>query len=333
MADETTPTVPAFPEPGLCKGSTNHSLHYFFEEGSLYIRLTGSLVVYCLFASILAKRAAFFGDLSVLPAPTAVAVPPGSPDRKKAKAKALEDARKSWEAGNGRTEHSPLELQSTEAQFEAFIECIFMTHGPESLQARPSEFYRMALEVADMFHAPTVIERAVVRLQACKELPPVWCLYLAIEYGVQKWIEPAFRALVRTPLQDLTVTQIREIGFSPYIILAETQAKILQHRALCALTVPPVTHGSSCTNHDKCNNSWSHAWWGESVKHGIAVALIHPAGMPAKKILSSLPNLITSYHMKPDCRKLTIKALADKPSVLLREEAFIAAAIREMKKF
>jgi hypothetical protein len=38
--DETT-TVTTFPAPGLCRPDSNRSLHYFFDDGSIFIRVCG----------------------------------------------------------------------------------------------------------------------------------------------------------------------------------------------------------------------------------------------------------------------------------------------------
>ncbi|KAF7360796.1 hypothetical protein MVEN_00811600 [Mycena venus] len=124
------------------------------------------------------------------------------------------------------------------------------------------------------------------------------------------------------------------MGFSPYVILAETKAKISEHRALCAVTTPPVTHAAHCEDHTACSNSFAHAWWGEAGKTGIAIVLVHPALIPAKRILTTIPDLNTSWQMAPSCRKRTAMALKDDAlKVLLREEVFIANAIKELKKF
>jgi hypothetical protein len=39
-SDETT-TVTTFPAPGLCRPDSNRSLHYFFDDGSIFIRVRG----------------------------------------------------------------------------------------------------------------------------------------------------------------------------------------------------------------------------------------------------------------------------------------------------
>jgi hypothetical protein len=169
-------------------------------------------------------------------------------------------------------------------------------------------------------------------LSACNDFDPILRLQLAIRYAITEWINPAFRCLIYAPLSSLTSAQIEQLGFHAYVILAKTQSKITTHRILCALTVPPVEHGETCDDHTACNKSWAHAWWGESIKHGVAVALIHPNHVPAQKIIHQLPNIITSWHMLEECRRQTVRSLAVSPSRLLQEEGIIMAAIEELKK-
>ncbi|KAJ6498412.1 hypothetical protein C8R47DRAFT_1259941 [Mycena vitilis] len=198
------------------------------------------------------------------------------------------------EEPNGQTLFTALILQPTEAEIEVLLECIYLQNGAEKLQAQTTDFFLTALAMGEFFSAPILTEMGTKWLSTHQVLHPTMRISLAIRFHVPQWIEPAFRTLTRTPLRSLTVAQINELGFSPYIILAETQAKIAEHRTFCALTVPPVIHGSHCPDPPSCNKSFAHAWWGESVKHGIAVAMIHPARMPAKKIVSSLSDLITT---------------------------------------
>ncbi|KAJ6578021.1 hypothetical protein B0H19DRAFT_1337940 [Mycena capillaripes] len=333
MQVDTTPTVPNFPPPGLYRADNNRSVHYFFDDGSIFIRLRSSNVVYSVWGSVLSKRSVFFSDLASLMEPLKVDRGVASATDSDSKSNiALEVARKAQNSatGNGRSETEPLELQATEAEFEAFLECIFIQLG--DLKARSCEFWQMVLRMADFFNAISVMETAIDWLTKHNS-DPVLCLHLATEYKVAKWFDPAFRALVHTPLSSLTSIQQNLLGFSAYIILAETKAKIMEHRALSALLPPPVVHSRHCDDAAECARSWGHAWWGESVKTGVAIALIHPSQMPAAKVLACLPNINTSWHMPPSCRKLTVDSLGNTDSVFSWEDKFIAAAIKELKKF
>ncbi|KAJ7459193.1 hypothetical protein B0H11DRAFT_1737316, partial [Mycena galericulata] len=187
------------------------------------------------------------------------------------------------------------------------------------------------LEMADFLNSSAVTKTAIHWLGQRKDFEPVLRLQLAIRYGIKDWFASAFRRLIHTPLTSLTSDGIDMIGFDAFVILATTQSKIISHRTLCALAVPLVEHGPSCNDSAACNKSWAHAWWGESVKHGVAVALIHPNHLPIKKIINSLPNLITSWHMPEECRSQTIHSLKGPTSPLLKEEKMIQAAIEELK--
>lgn len=206
--------------------------------------------------------------------------------------------------------------------------------GEVVLKTRPIAFWALALQTADFFGSPVVTNIAKTWLGDRKDFDPMLRLQFAIKYSIADWITPAFRCLVYLPLSSFTTEELNSIGFAAYRILAETQSKITDHRTLCALTVPPVEHSQECLNSghsDQCNKSWAHAWWGEAIKHGIAVALIHPNRIPGRKILSQLPNIITSYHMVSSCRQQTIRLLSGKDGLLLKEERMISAAVAKLK--
>lgn len=205
--------------------------------------------------------------------------------------------------------------------------------GQASLDRRPASFWLMALELADFFDSSYVTNIAKQHLCSANDLHPAARLHLAMQYRVDEWIERSFRALIDIPLHTLTLGDIHQIGFSPYIILAETKAKIAEHHAFCSLTPPSVEHAADCHNRASCFHSWAHAWWGEAGKQGVAIALVHPTRVPAHIILERLPDIETSWHMSLACRNRTIESLVENPSVLLREEMFIAKAIKELKKF
>ncbi|KAJ7764736.1 hypothetical protein B0H16DRAFT_427547 [Mycena metata] len=333
---------------GACRLGSNQSLHYFWEDGSIFITLADWDIIYSVWGSRLSTFSGFFSDLSTLPQPPDDPTPDPAPsvdsnmpsaDSEPSvplteKAKALQAAHKSKEeGGNGKSVTSPLKIQATPTQFEVFLECIFTQTGDDIQTKRPAEFWMMALEMADFFDCARVRDLATQWLAGYNSLDPALRLNLAMMYAIKDWVKPAVQALARIPLPDLSPEQINLIGFSAYIILAEAKAKITEHRVLCSLTVPEVFHSKYCGDKDACKKVWDHAWWGEATKHGMAVALVHPAQMPARKILASLPNVITSWHMSVECRKLTIKAFTENPSVLLKEERYLAKAIEELQKF
>ncbi|KAJ6526581.1 hypothetical protein DFH09DRAFT_1328426 [Mycena vulgaris] len=272
---------------GLCQPGTNHSENYFWSDGSIFIRPGDSNVIYSVTGSRLSKVSSFFADLDALPTPPTVDLTPSTLPPSEEKNQEITRQVKE-RGGDGKSVDSPLWVQATPTEFEVFLECLFVNNAAQDiLKKRPMAFWKIALKMADFFDCPTVTEVAIRWLSVHADLDPFLRLQLAIEYHLSDWVGPAFSAIVHTPLTSLTAEQITMIGFSPYIILAETQAKITKHRTLCSLTIPPVTHSNTfCsgeTTQASCAKAWAHAWWGESIKHGVAVALLHPAQMPARK--------------------------------------------------
>ncbi|KAJ7912801.1 hypothetical protein B0H13DRAFT_2327014 [Mycena leptocephala] len=213
---------------GLREAGTNHSLNYFYKDGSVYIKPHNSSVIYCVWGSCLAKFSEFFNDLLSLANPNPTISPSGGSGADcKMEKKPVETARKKAEesGGDGKSEGSPLWTQPTEAAFEVFLECVFSELGQDVLKTRPVAFWVIALEMADFFGAPLVTRSAKRGLSACKDFDPILRLQLAIRYAITEWINPAFRRLIYAPLSSLTSAQIEQLGFHAYVILAKTSPK------------------------------------------------------------------------------------------------------------
>ncbi|KAJ7152003.1 hypothetical protein C8R46DRAFT_1121725, partial [Mycena filopes] len=291
--DSSTDTsTPSWPDSagGLILGTLRSEQH-FYKDGSMFLTLTDNPIVYCVWGSHLSRYSGFFQDLESLPPPpnvetdTDMSAAEASSDPEEAssdteKVKALALARDFQKAGgNGKSETTPLTIQATPVQFEVFLDCLFTQTGDNIQALRPAAFWEMALQMGDFFDCTRVTNLATEWLSRHRDLDPALRLHLAMTYSIKQWVKPAVEVLIRTRLADLSPAQINQIGFSPYIILTEAQAKIAEHRVLCSLTVPDVVHTGYCTDKEACGMSWAHAWWGETTKHGIAVALIHP-GQP-----------------------------------------------------
>ncbi|KAJ7159719.1 hypothetical protein C8R46DRAFT_1207484 [Mycena filopes] len=330
---------------GVCIAGTNRSEKYFYTDGSMFLRAEGSNAIYCVWGSRLSKFSEFFRDLLSLPLvpnepaaaveePVAAVEEAKTPDDIKLNPETSEDIEPTETKGDGKSESAPLCIQISAKAFEVLLECLFSELGELVLKTRPIAFWALALEAADFLGSPVVTQIATQYLGARLDFHPALRLQLAIRYYIQAWIEPAFLLLIRVPLQSFTTQERLHMGFAAYTILAETHAKITEHRTLCALTVPPVEHCKGCISagrSDGCNKSWAHAWWGESVKYGVAVALIHPNHIPAAKIIRQLDTIVTSYHMDDLCRKATIYSLTKPGGLLLKEEKLFRTAIAQLK--
>ncbi|KAJ7439136.1 hypothetical protein B0H11DRAFT_2254057 [Mycena galericulata] len=323
-----TGVIPPLP-PGACQPGTNHSLNYYWKDGTMFISPDKSTTIYCVWGSRLERYSAFFQDLASLPQPTDNTNATELASESKKPVDVVKKLAKST-GGEGLSENSPLWIQATAYEFEVFLECVFLEINSD-MTTRPVEFWQTALSLADFFDAAIVRDIAIRGLDVLQDFDPFLRLSLAIQYNILDWVEIAFRYIIRIPLPSLSSNQIDTIGFSPYIILAEAHSKITSHRLLCSLTAPPVVHSDTCTDFEACNNSWARTWWGELKNHGIAVALIHPRRLPAKRIVKSLHSLVTSWHMSASCRTLTVRSLMGFSSILLREELYISRAVKALQ--
>ncbi|KAJ7170390.1 hypothetical protein C8R43DRAFT_1152947 [Mycena crocata] len=238
----------SFPTPpGACQPGTNHSVHYYWPDGSLYIRPAGTETIYRVWGSRL--DSGFFDDLKSLPSPQPGPSTKQDINSKLKRTPQVEIVKKKAEesGGNGDSETTPLWIQPDAEEFEIF---------PRDMLTRPVAFWKKAIEMADFFDAQMVKDIAIRWLDENKGFDPFLRLELAMKYCITHWLDIGFRAIVHTHLPDLSSKQINMLGFSAYIILAETQAKIHKHRTLCALTVPPVEHHKYCSGNDSCNKAW-----------------------------------------------------------------------------
>ncbi|KAJ7096207.1 hypothetical protein C8R44DRAFT_889917 [Mycena epipterygia] len=264
--DVDTETVPT-PPPGACQPGTTRSLNYYWPDGSMWISPDESTTVYCVWGSRLARYSGFFKDLETLPQPVEAPAPAG----KKPTAVEIVQKKAQTSGGNGKSESTPLWIQPTPAQFEIFLECVFLELGHNN-QPRPVGFWQTALEMADFFDADTVKDIAIGGLDKHDEFDPFLRLDLAIQYKIQHWVEPAFRTVLLTPLESLSNSQIDLLGFTVYIILATCHSKTTKHRILCSLTAPPVVHSSSCLDYDRRRNSWEQGNTGLPLRSFIRTA-------------------------------------------------------------
>ncbi|KAK7019537.1 hypothetical protein R3P38DRAFT_3553473, partial [Favolaschia claudopus] len=307
-------TAPTFPPPGLRQPGTNKSLRYFCEDASLFISVDKSDIIYGVWKTRLIQVATHFGVLAILPPPKDESKEVGQ-----------------GQVGDGSSVDCPLKIQATEGEFEAFLECIYFGELITLLKKRPAQFWIMAYNMADLYHSELVMEMAKKHLALCPDLHPATFLNLAMHWHIDDWLEPAFRALLRTPLSSLTSPQLSEIGYSAYLHVAETKERISAHRALCALQAPPVVHHDTCRGAEPCTSAWKYAWWGEAEKRGAAAGFVHPNLVPIQKIMIGLANIVISWQMSSGCRKLTLESLF-RTEIVLKEEQFIREALEQLKR-
>lgn len=160
-----------------------------------------------------------------------------------------------------------------------------------------------------------------------RSLSPVRRLLLAQRLTITEWIPSAFRDLLNIYTPVLSLSDYQALGPRNLWVIECTRAKIQYHRRSVAFRAPAVVHDpAKCRPADrqKCNDTWSAAWWG-----GFCPLYLHPdRPVSSEEALCDLENACIPM-MEPECQALTVKALA-MTDALQREETMITIAIEEL---
>lgn len=162
-------------------------------------------------------------------------------------------------------------------------------------------------------------------------LPPPRRLELSRMYEIDEWIQPAFEALVRMELKQLSLEDVNRISFTTYIILAKAREAIDYCRKLIAAVPHSITFAESfrCYNHDKCKDAWRENWWRKLGKQ-----LLHPTTpLEINGALDFLENM-AHKDMTACCKADAMEELRNNAgSKFSVEEAIIAAAVEAIMTF
>ena len=89
---------------------------------------------------------------------------------------------------------------------------------------------------------------------------PAFQFQLARAHRIDNWIEPAFRELVRRPIESLTIDHVGQIGPDGFFQLVQTKEKILRVRREMVFHVPPTANDGACRTHLKCSSAGTREW-------------------------------------------------------------------------
>jgi hypothetical protein len=186
------------------------------------------------------------------------------------------------------------------------------------------EFMVSVLEVSNFLDIPDGKDWAIKELPGLATFNPVLQLELARRYRIDHWIEPAFKALVGTPLQNISIDEAARIGLPFYAILVKTKLRIEDHRRSIAFVAPVAKNDLLCDTPLKCCHAWATEWW-----HGLARQLLHPdAPMTGRQVLQGLEN-VRILGMCSSCERRTIDWVKS-TGVFLKEEVFVDEAMQEL---
>ncbi|TFK46579.1 hypothetical protein OE88DRAFT_1739442 [Heliocybe sulcata] len=276
---------------------------FYFPDGSIILKSEN--IIYCVYASILKTRSEFFQTLLSKPPPVqthnaehgAEEVSMDAPEK-------LQD---------GKTDDTAIELAPihSASEFDHVLSFLFESweHDNRTLEALVAILKLSSFYLIDKGRA-----YSIRMLSTHPGLRPAHRLYLAQQYRVCDWIKPAWEMLFSLPLTLLTHEDVHFLGLDAMETLAVTKEKIITHRRRLALNAPKVQHSYFCRDNDACTRAWSHAWWGEYDRAGVARLLLQNRGLTREEIVTRL-NQMNVAGMDNQCRRFTLDALERAPMV------------------
>ncbi|KAJ7915719.1 hypothetical protein B0H13DRAFT_1871839 [Mycena leptocephala] len=120
------------------------------------------------------------------------------------------------------------------------------------------DFLVSVIKLSSFFDIDDGIKREFIRRG--NKLHPALQFELARCFGIDPWIEHAFRRLMDMSLTSLDSAQVAQIGHCGYFWLTQTKAKIQALRTKIAFHVPPIVNSPDCNTADTCLQSWTREW-------------------------------------------------------------------------
>lgn len=147
---------------------------------------------------------------------------------------------------------------------------------------------------------------------------------LARCFGIDVWIEQAFRRLMDLSLTALTAAQVAQIGHSGYFYLTQTKAKIQALRTKIALHVPPIVNGPDCETPGTCLFMWKREW-----EERVRLLIHHPEHpISCLALLDQLRNVHVP-GLCDGCQDLTVTWIWGK-CLLTQEETLVDEAVASL---
>ena len=185
------------------------------------------------------------------------------------------------------------------------------------------DFIISVLEVSNFLDIPDGKDWAIKELPRIATFNPILQLKLAHRYWIDHWIEPAFKALMATPLQNITINEAAGISLPFYTILVKTKLKIEDHHRGIAFVAPLAQNDLLCNTPLKCCHSWGVEWLNR-----LAKQLFHPnASMTGHQVLQGL-DTIWILGMCSLCEGRTIDWV--KLTGVFVKEEFVKEAVQDL---
>ncbi|KLO04091.1 hypothetical protein SCHPADRAFT_947986, partial [Schizopora paradoxa] len=185
----------------------------YFQDGSIVIRADNTL--YKVFASILSDRSQVFRDCFSLPRPQL--------------------------HGDGLDDENPVLLPDSAFDVNNLFHFLFSVRSELALD---EEHMASLLQISHKYGVQEARDHAINALDTMVQLTPVKRISLARACEVDYWLEPAFRDLLKGPL-DLTLEEAKLIGITNFYLISRAKRKADLLRISFALSPPRILESSS----------------------------------------------------------------------------------------
>ncbi|KAF8506430.1 hypothetical protein JB92DRAFT_2832900 [Gautieria morchelliformis] len=157
-----------------------------------------------------------------------------------------------------------------------------------------------------------------------EELHPALRMQLVHQYNVDRWIEPAFRALLPCKLTSLSVEDTGHPGLRAFSALAKTKEVLQDLRIKTAFSATQLySLAAECDSPTQCRCNWITWFWMR-----VSAKLLNPAHpLP----LVDVPKVVMRCDtICKDCFNQTIMKVNKYP-VLLDEERIVASTVQKLR--
>lgn len=182
-----------------------------------------------------------------------------------------------------------------------------------------------------MWEIESSISWAIQKLDQLS-LTPARKLELAQTYAIMNWIGPAMRELLQHPLTAASDTEICQIGFRGFIILAKAKETLERHRKSLAAHPPALEIQPSPTcslvAHHKCTDAWRAFWWKR-----IARVLLHPTNPLAfGQVIRFITDSPHPDNLNQACKECMIAHMRESGGLEMEEQIF-QGAVNSMESY
>ena len=165
---------------------------------------------------------------------------------------------------------------------------------------------------------------------------PAHCLFMAIHYHIDAWVEPSIRTLLKPDVRfnKLASKQIEYLKLAGadghvYDRLVNTRFELDQIRLMLMWFEPPYTQNYLCTRPGLCKVAWNTQWWG-----GIGKAFLNPTKpFTCQQLRDEISN--PAFSIAGVCKECCMSSVAPiiAGSHLLKEEEIIQGIVAELSAF